>query len=489
MPFVGQLNAKVDCYINNGIGVNNNQNFYKCLWDFLISHPRMTEVAANRGAGSSGTGYHDQTGPFGTNAWSVFKWSGNGSSLRNGTGGYANYDRYIMIQWSNEYNFGGNDVGQAQGFPAMSGGYGDTGTGAGNGNTATFNNVSISVAIAPATTTTNISNNPINTLTGAYVAPGAAPGAGSAQTKNSNPVWTQPNSPSLGTDLFIFPRNNSGNPTGGVAGGYHSTNPGRHNMCTLLKRHINLTVPTRVHFFADDDSMLIAWSVSDDGNYNLWYHGLYTPKTGLSVPWPEVCLSISALSTWIPCDSNSDLGSESNLAYDNQNGGIVAQVASGGIGVRNYRIDRINKIMETANFVNHPNRITSSLYDEFPISMYVHEAPTFYGFAGIIDWFREIQGAPTHHTSSDINKIIVGNSSRTSKKVVIPWSGSQPTLGTASVTTPWYAAANPPGVVDPAGTTPPATVDVGLQIPVGGVVPGMTTNRGGITFRRAAGTW
>lgn len=486
MPSVGQLNGKIDCLINTGSSVNNGQNVYKCLWDFLISHPRMAEIASHRGSGGSpGIGYHDEATPFGTNAWSVFKWTSSGNSLRNGTGGYDNYERYVMIQWADAANFGGTGT---PGCPGCVDGHGSAGSGALNGDT-NDHQVGIAVAIAPnSTSLATISNNPLNTVTGTFQQNATAGGVGasatpSAQIKNQL-VWTNPGP---GTDLFIFPRNNSGNPGGSGTSGdgsyFGPTTPARQNMTAAWSLIYSQTFETRLSIVADDDNMCIMSSINND-TYYMWYHGLYTPKVGLSVPWPEINIGTYASSNGLPITSGVDLGSRVGLDPPS-NGGVVMQTGFAGSGVRNMQIDRLKYLMDSPISNLHPNKLPASpTYDEFPVFVYASELTKYYGYLGQVDWFRELYNVNTYDTDASKNRAFFGGSSLASIKVSIPWCGNQPSSPTANVVTPWGTGTDPATMSGTLGT-----VDVGLAVPIGGQTPGTGVTRGGYTFRRTAGTW
>lgn len=381
----GTLRGKIDCYINTGSSANNAQNVFKNLHDFFVSHPNMTLIARNSGLGSGAveTAYHDQPGPFRTNAWAVFRMNDNtsegGAVVSNSTS--RTFPWYVYIQWNR------GDLASWGDSPAAPSVFEGSST-----SLSTEGKVGIQFAI------------PVGSIPGTSEVAWNGAGSLSFNTKGT-PAWKKTaGTPAGFQGTFVFPRSNG--PTGS-----HDTN--RENCASLFYSN-NDPSPVRMHVVADDDSLLVTLCPGD--NSSSWqtnYFGLYTPRPGLSMTYPMVHLT----------ESLSNGFALAPQVY----GTVTGTARSGGIpmntladGVRSVTVGRYD---EFYNALAQPNRMfTVERYDEMKIPIAVSENP-FFGYAGEIDFIREVFNLSTHDTNSARTRVAIGGNTAQSVKMLMPWNG------------------------------------------------------------------
>ena len=102
----GPIRGKVDCFHNSGSQFTNAQAHFKNIYDFCVAHPNMSLIARHGGltGGAANVNYYDETNPFLSNAWFVFRM--NDATLESGAanpyayGGARAFPWYLYVQWS-----------------------------------------------------------------------------------------------------------------------------------------------------------------------------------------------------------------------------------------------------------------------------------------------------------------------------------------------------------------------------------------------------
>lgn len=368
----GQIRGKIECFLNEGNGNNNAQAFFKSLYDFFVSHPNMTLVARNAGAGKPAVnlGYYDAADPFGNNCWAIFKMGATAAG-----GGPRAFDYYVLIQ----HTMATAAFGASPGNPGLI--IGSTGSSDGI--------VGMQVALG-----VGGDGNP-------WKGVGATLGANTKGT----PVW---GAPTAGTLAHVFPRSNN-------LGGSHVTN--RENCAYLFSQYAYTAGSKyRAHIIADDDSIVVASDLDDDNTYALTYVGPYTVRQGLAMSFPLIMVSTG--SNILPFTVGTNYGPIAGNTYPE--GGAVHR--DNNIGVRSIFMERLNNLVNTTTI--QPNRLFSTPeFDEFPVAFYIDESP-HEGYLGQLDFLREVGNIATHDTSSDKKRMVVGGSTLGSVKMTIPWDGS-----------------------------------------------------------------
>lgn len=368
------------------------QGIFTSLYNFCLSHPNMTLIARNGGSGggASNINYWDQANPFNNNAWYVFRMNTiTENPLYTGT---RTYPWYMLVQFHRA------DLalfGASPGNPGLCDGLSSFG--------GTECRVAVQFAVGVGGT-----QNPWN-----------GSGTLGANTKGT-PVWT---TPSGGTGVMVWPRSNN-------TGGTHNTN--RENCAIAFYKDTGTsTTPYRVHFMADDDSIAMFGSAADDNNYHLTYFGLFSKRPNFSVDYPLVF--VSTLAAAIPINRTLVYGSTSGQGFGatspNNGGGI----AGPGNSVRGLLFERYSQFFDPTWAIMNPSKYyATATFDEYPISLMMYEYPNFFGWAGQIDFIREVASIETHTRNTDSSRIVLGGSAAivNNVKVSAPWgSGVQPRSG------------------------------------------------------------
>jgi len=377
----GTLRGKIDCYINTGSRHTNAQNVFKCIYDFLNSHPNMTQIARYGGVSSTAASvnFHDETNPFLTNCWCVFRM--NDATLESGAAsGYAGsrtFPWYIYVQWTRFDQSAWNGTGASPGVVDNSTNYGGS-----------YSTLGMQFAI------------PVGTTPGTSEVAWNGGGTLGTNTKAS-PVWkTTAGAPAGFQGSYVFPRANG-------PGGSYATN----REASAGFYPISFESPTRLHILADDDSILFLNSQSDDNNYQAQYFGLYTPRPGLTIDYPMVHL----MEYNLPLAMNTLYGTTNGT---NRNGGVAWNT----VATNNVRGVIFGRPDEFHNIYTHPNNMFSDeRYDEYNIPVIGSETPSYYGLAGHIDFIREVYDVGTNDGTSDRSRVFFGTNASQATKLSVPW--------------------------------------------------------------------
>lgn len=380
----GTLRGKIDFYINTASRYTNAQNFFKNIYDFCVAHPNMTQIARNGGSGggAANVDYHDGTNPFLNNAWFVFRMNDatleSGAANPTGYSGPRTFPWYLYCQW-NRYDLANISVSPAapSAFDASTVNY-------------ACGSIALSFAI------------PVGSVAGTSEV--AWNGTGSLGTgAKGTPVWrTTAGTPVGFSGSYVFPRSN--NP-----GGTHNTS--RENCTSLMVS--NVDSPVRGHIIADDDSIILVCDQDDDGTPTVLYFGLYTVRSGITINYPMVHMGMT-----VPFSTaNTVYGTTSGAA---PNGGFPWNtVATDSVrGMISGRFDEFHTQFAAPN-----NMFATEQYDEWNIPVMSFENPSYYGFAGHIDFMKEAYDLSMNDGITARSKIALGTSTSIGTKLLIPWDG------------------------------------------------------------------
>lgn len=360
----GTVSGSIDHYIAQ-LANNGNQELFTNIFRFFNGPLRSGSYcdlhALHTGSTNPtalGADYHDESTPFGNNAFAVFRFP---SGSIKGTQSKRSSDMYVLIQWADTATFGASP-----GDPGLRDG-------------STNDGVAWQVALRddggdPWTGTTLADGNDRK---------GATAGVG--------PVWTGGSS-----TVRVLPRSNN-------SGGTHNTDK---QNCLNIQDQI--TNPTRYYFFADRDNICIFVDTSDNQGMNeMVMIGVYDPIPGLSgtISNPVFMLHDYLLPINAAVLYGSTTGN--NASTD---GGIIPAVSSSGVEVRGLYVDRYTSL-QAATF--QPNtQYVPTVFDEFKLPIYVND--TDRGMLGYVDFFNEIFGASELDVYSDGSKIVMN-------QMAIPW--------------------------------------------------------------------
>lgn len=420
----GTKRGKIECYINTGNRNTHAQVFFKNLYDFFASHPQYTIISLQYGAGGpgilasgNGTGYYDQTGSLGYNAFFVARQ--NATSNRP-------FDVYHLFQWT-----GAN-------------------SGATTPPTAAAQLLGALSSSAPALIqSVQTYNGSVNTEIGYACAIGIGGTGGSALSPNNGNPWKGSmnvdgrdykgtgvgttavwGAPSGGSGIITFPRCNNG-----INGTFASLSQ---NMMLIFQNGNTDTWQTRQNIIADDDSFVILTDVSDVGAYSLTYAGIYRQRPDIpsgSIPYPYCVI----------CTCNSNLPFSYTSVYGDtagnstQQGGIVTPLSGTSV---NLLLDHYStNFMVDGNF--WPDRQmsqSSAIFNEFHINVNSYELATqnspqtyinngnFCAQLGELDFIHEVYNIATNTVRSDYSRIFVGSATLASTHYSIPWDSSTNTV-------------------------------------------------------------
>jgi len=388
-PFYG----KVECRSNTGTQYTNAQEVFKAVYDFftfLESQNVVTIITRWNGDGAgTGTDYHDGGAPFKTHAFFVVEWRTASTSPANGSyAGPRTQPFYTLVQFARSdqgaaYNSGTNGL-PASIFGVIQG----TGLSSGSGVVGIQMAVGVGGDFNPWNGTINL---------------GAA--------AKGDPVWKNP--ASGGTGRFVFPRSNQPLAVVGTGASTPSHVTSQQNQVQLFYRAFDGTA-VRYHMVADYDGFSFHWDYNNS-LYAFNYHGIYTPRAGLTPTYPYVMLQ-----------GQGALGMGTGNIYGDYAG--TNSTIQGGIAVETYGTDVrgiiLGRIDEVLSTTAQPNRwFSPATYDEMPILM----GPYDYhgGLAGSLPWIREVANIANLDTSSDARKIVLGNTATVSTpKIIVPWNNT-----------------------------------------------------------------
>jgi hypothetical protein len=385
----GTLRGKIDCWTNSGSQFTNAQAIFKGLYDFLKSHPNMTEIARNGGLGGSASNinYYDEADPFSHNAWYVFRM--NDATLESGDANPTGYSGSRTYPWYIYVQFGRGDVGVNWNASPATPSVHETSSSLNSNTGAVICQFCI----------------PVGTIAGTSEAPWNGSGTLGTNTKG-DPVWrTTAGNPTGFQGSYVFPRTN------GPGGSYSSS---RQSSSTIVYAYNNGS-PIRYSFIADDDSLVILTNIGDNANdWVLTYFGRYNVRPGITMDYPMVHLQGG-----LPLGVNNTIYGPTNGAYP---GGGIPMNAVATDGVRQVIISRYREFF---NQYSSPNRMFSTeKYDEWKIPVIAYETPTFFGYAGDIEFLQEVYNWSPNDMTTGRLRASWGADTPFGIKLTTPWDGS-----------------------------------------------------------------
>jgi len=392
----GTIRGRVECYFgqrpySGGYGTyrETTQEVFTSIYKTFKVHPNMTEIARHGGfgGGAADVNYWDEPNPFRNNAWFVFRMNTlteNPLYL-----GPRTYPWYVLVQWNRDDQA---VFGSAPGNPGKC----EDNTNSSGGNTR----VAIQFAIG-----IGGDQNPWN-------------GSGTlGENVKGTPVWKTPEG---GSAALVYPRSNN-------VGGAHVTN--RENMSHIAYRDgNNATFSATMHIITDDDNLVILWDQYYTETWALTYFGLFVPRPYLTFDYPMVM--INTITNPLPIIRNQVYGSIDGRGYGTSNpcnGGGIPGPDPAVNGVKGLLIDRYQTFFDSLSpyVLGLPNKYFSiPVLDDFPIPLAMWEAPNWYGYAGQIDFIREVAGAEARcRTTGNGTRLVVGGSTAIPNvvKLSVPW--------------------------------------------------------------------
>lgn len=363
----GTIHGRIEMYSNTASNINNCQEQFKGVFDFL--NLRKGSKALQWGKSATGPNYWDQANPFQSNAFAVFPFPAAGSRT---------WSWQLLLQYcAHATEVFGNSPG----------------------NPGALNRLVPAVGMGMQAAVARTSG-------GADADPWKGTTLNNGADTKVSPVWGAPS----GGSVYVLPRSNNER-------GNHNTN--KENCGQIIAPSSSAT---RYHAFCDDDAFVLCTSTSGSGSgslYNINYVGPYTPAPGFNPANPLVMLAMSSAFDY----HTVTVGLVSGDAV--AEGGIF--VLHPDFPVGNYHFDRYNYAMASANWNPNPQFATPT-YMEWPLPIYVQsiDFPGF-GFVGMIDspLFRHVFNWATHSVSTGSLRVCLGYSATLgTNHWTVPWDGA-----------------------------------------------------------------
>ena len=386
----GTLRGRLDCYANSGNGSYNTLTMFKVLYDFLKSHPNMTEIARHGGSGgtAANTGDYDSATPFLQNAWYVFRMNDatleSGAANPTGYSGPRTYPWYIYVQLYRQ-----DIVGGISSTPAV-----PSAMQAVTGNTA-YTTMATQYVV------------PVGTIAGTSEVAWNGAGTMGTNTKGT-PVWkSTAGTPTGFQGCYVSPRSNN-------IGGAHATN--RENCSPIFSTNSAQNLPCRFNIISDDDMLIFTSSYGDDASWGLEYFGFYTPRPGLTPTVPMFHYASS-----IPhATGNNTYGTVAG------NGNCAGGIFMNNLAVDGVRSSSFSRYNEFFTQFSNPNRMfTNDQWDDWRIPILLYEGTTYVGYAGDLDsTIKETYNLNAGDTNPSKTRMVLGNNIAQSFKLTVPWDGT-----------------------------------------------------------------
>lgn len=371
----------LDCYFAAG-STNNLGNEYVTLFNFLTGSQAQSlgiqRIAYNTGSAAGGTGidYVGTANQTGKNAWSVWCWTS------------ASNPFYLMLQTT----FGAVAFGTSPGNPGVANAATDTGV--------------IAAAFA---------------IMGSGITGSSGPWNGTTNNNGGDTkgaiVWKTGSTGNIENDkLYVFPRSNSG-------GGTHQAL--RQNMIPIST--LNSTANTRTHFMCDENNFCFVFdSASADGLYGVVYFGKYSARSG-STAIPYVMITHNdaynahtfAVQNYGTTTGGSYTTGEGGICVPKYPNGTLEPSAMSGTCIPYVSVMEEFFLLQQPNLLFYP----TAMYDEVPFQLSWNETPYYAGYAGALDWIRQVHTAIANNdTNTDKTRAYFG-SIAANRKVSVPWDG------------------------------------------------------------------
>lgn len=354
---------------------------------YFDSRLDMTRIASYAGNGASGGNYQ----AFGTiNANTIRGYSGDAAYSGEGAWGVWRWNRadgvvmYICIQW------GSNSSGFQPGFGApgiLSSTYG----------------VGIQIALDTS------GGNPWNGTdsTGVASSPPLNNGSDrkggfSSGSAGVGPVWV-----ANGGTLLVWPRSNG-------IGGTYVTNK---QAFTNIQRE-NGTAGCRFNVMGDDDSIWVSADSTLSQNYDIFYFGPFTPRTGIVPGTGGGYVMFERCYVSTDLDWNTIVGTTGGTTTEE--GGVCWDTSK---DVRSFYYSSLSGVT-TSTFQPNPQ---VAEWDELDIYLRASDAtpPTQYGLVGKIDPanLSLVYAIAVQDTNLGLTKVAFGPPTFSYGKVLMPWDG------------------------------------------------------------------
>ena len=348
---------------------------------FFDSHPAMTRIASYKGNGTGG-GAYQATGTIDANT--IRGYSGDASYSGEGAYGVWRWNRtdgavmYICVQWGSNSN--GFQPGKGTpGVVSYTYGLGiqialDTSGGdCWNGDTANAGD---------------------DDKGGRF--------SGSAGV---GPVWV-----ANGGTLLVWPRANA-------LGGTYETNK---QAFTHLMRE-NGSAQVKYNILADDDSIWAAADSAQNSNYDLFYFGPYTPRTGLTPDTNTGYVMLQRCYISSDLDWNAYIGT--TLGTNSVREGGIAWSATDNVRALHY-----SSISGVTGQLYQPNPLVGE-FDLMDIFLRVDDSGgsvNSYGLVGKLDTanLAFVYNAPCVSPNSALTKVAFGPPTLSYGKWLLPWDGA-----------------------------------------------------------------
>lgn len=368
----GTVRMKIEQALN-GEGANGKQKaaqeMWKNLFDFLEAHPGCTRIALGYGSGGTGTDYHDGANPTGDLPFAVYRFDTNGG---------RSWPWYLFIG-------SGNAPGTSSNFNEWRPG--------GTNSIGSYGWLVVSAAVGvggdenPWGGTTN--NDGTDTI-----------------PSPTSDLWT---TPSGGTNVKIIPASNSSNGSGSAED---------NNEVIDLYGESSDDYVARAHFFADDDSIVLAVRDRPSLDWHVCYMGVIdVPNPSLSHPNPLVGFVVE---TWNSSAEDDIVDYEGGVLHSDD-----AEAA--------WEATEVG--WQVSNFVTveeyHPNQ-QSGERGSYALDI-ISRTTGHRGFMGAVTTLvRAIAVAPPGVTNNDRTKVVLGGYNfATLINFVLPWDGTtEPDTGT-----------------------------------------------------------
>jgi len=340
-------------------------------------------IAANFGVNGTGLGFWDSATPVGIRSWACFRF--HSASL-------GKFDCLVFaVTGSSSINYGAPIV-HADNFGTNN-----------NSNAYPWNDLLISFACHPSGSNLTQTDGPWN---GTYSLTSASIG---------NPVWKVT---PAGKGAF-FPRQNGiGGAASGSRGAMTGIFPYAQDTTTGLGRKLSI--------ITSEDSLTIFADHDNNDNYSVMHFGSYTPRSGVLAESPYFFIRGGAeTSAAAPLQF---YGSVYGTAAYTNNASFDGAIAHPDLfsGSRTFSLTGVGAMSDLSFVFN--KYINNGIYEKNRAFVVINEGPTDYGVLGTANHIAFSRGMANRSVSTLSASVAIGTSTVDQIKLILPWSGSAPSL-------------------------------------------------------------